>query len=120
MNILFYKLLAHKELKEEAEYILNSRDTEYTLENHIINTGYNPIEKLKELEDDIDAQVLRPEIYDLVKNKNTSSLDETIEHLSKLDKLINDSFKFYGIFITKQIYDYLIVKKIAINSGEVL
>ena len=29
MNILFYKLLAYNELKEQADYILNSRDFEY-------------------------------------------------------------------------------------------
>lgn len=114
MNILFYKLLAYLTLKEQADYILNSRDPEYTLENHIISTGYNPIEKLKELEGDLDAQLLTPEIIDLIENRSnsTGSLEEHIEFFRKLDATINERFKFYGIFITKQIYDYLIVKKI--------
>ena len=81
MTILFYKLLAHKELKEQADYILNSRDPEYTLENHIISAGYNPIEKLKELEGDLDTQLLTPEIIYLIENRSnsTGSLEESIE-----------------------------------------
>ena len=112
MNILFYKLLAYNELKEQADYILNSRDFEYTLENSITNCGYNPIEKLKELEDDLDAQLLVPEIIDLLESKtNYNDLDELIEYLRELDSLINERFKFYGIFITKQIYEYLSKKE---------
>lgn len=110
MNILFYKLLAYNMLKEEAEYILNSRDVEYSLENQIIRTGYNPIEKLKELEVDLDSQIITPEIKDLMQNKNNSSWYETVEYLAKLDKLIDERFKYYGIFITKQIYNYLSTK----------
>ena len=114
MNILFWKLLAHNELKEQSNYILNSRDPEYHLENHIIGTGYNPIEKLKELECDLDTQLLTPEIIYLIENRSnsTGSLEEHIEFFRKLDATINERFKFYGIFITKRIYDYLIVKKI--------
>ena len=91
MNILFYKLLAYNVLKEEAEYILNSRDVEYSLENQIIATGYNTIEKLKELEADLDTQLITPEIKDLMQNKNNSSWCETVEYLAKLDKLIDES-----------------------------
>lgn len=113
MNILFYKLLAHTELKEQADYILNSRDLDYALENSIRSYGYNPIEKLKELEDDIDDQVLIPEIIDLLESKtNYNELDGLIEYLRELDYLINARFKFYGIFITKQIYNYLSTKEI--------
>lgn len=112
MNILFYKLLAYYMLKEEAEYILNSRDVEYSLENQIIRTGYNPIEKLKELEADLDAQLITPEIKDLIQNKTTLSMDELIKYLTELDKLIDERFKYYGIFITKQIYEYLSKKEI--------
>ena len=113
MNILFYKLLAHTELKEQADYILNSRDFDYALENSITNYGYNPIEKLKELEDDLDAQLLVPEIIDLLESKtNYNELDGLIEYLRELDSLINDRFKSYGLFISKQVYEYLSKKDI--------
>ena len=113
MNIIFYKLLARNELLEQAKYIQNARDFDYALENSIRNYGYNPIEKLKELEDDLDAQLLVPEVIDLIESKtNYNDLDRLIEYLKELDYLINVRFKFYGIFITKRIYDYLIVKKI--------
>lgn len=113
MTILFWKLLAHKELKEQAEYILNSRDPEYTLENFIISNGYNPIEKLKELEDDLDSQLLIPEIIDLFENRSNStrSLEESIEFFRKLDDTITERFKFYGVFILKEIYNYLSKKE---------
>jgi hypothetical protein len=112
MNILFWKLLAHKELKEEAEYILNSRDIEYSLTNQLRVCNYNPIEKLKELEADLDSQLMTPEIKDLIQNKTISSVDELIKYLTELDKLIGERFKYYGIFITKQIYEYLSKKEI--------
>lgn len=137
MNILFYKLLAYSTLKEQADYILNSRDPEYTLENHIISTGYNPIEKLKELECDIDAQVLTTEIYDFIIS-NTRS-DDIFEYIKELYDLIDVRFKFHGLYLTNQIKDYLLMKsyshlcsdvfntlrielrrKFEINSGEVL
>ena len=112
MNILFYKLLARKELKEQADYILNSRDSEYNLENIVRSNGYNPLEKLKELEYDLDYQLLVPEIREHIKSRNTESLDDTIEYLRVLDELINERFKFYGIFILKEMYNYLSVKEI--------
>ena len=112
MNILFYKLLAHKELKEQAEYILNSRYPEYNLENTVLSNGYNPLEKLKELEDDLDSQLVIPEIKEHIISKNLESLDESIEFFRILDELINERFKFYGIFILKEIYNYLSVKEI--------
>ena len=112
MNIIFYKLLARNELLEQAKYIQNARDFDYALENSIRNYGYNPIEKLKELEDDLDAQLLVPEIIDLLESKtNYNDLDELIEYLRELDSLINERFKFYGIFITKRIYEYLSKKE---------
>ena len=110
MNILFYKLLARTELLEQAKYIQNARDFDYALENSIRNYGYNPIEKLKELEDDLDAQLLVPEIKELISSNSIS--DNFIEYLRELDKLINEQFKFYGIFITKQMYNYLSKKEI--------
>ena len=113
MNIIFYKLLARNELLEQAKYIQNARDFDYALENSIRNYGYNPIEKLKELEDDLDAQLLVPEVIDLIESKtNYNDLDRLIEYLKELDYLINVRFKFYGIFITKQIYNYLSTKEI--------
>ena len=113
MNIIFYKLLARNELLEQVEYIQNARDFDYALENSIRNYGYNPIETLKELEDDLDSQLLVPEIIDLLESKtNYNDLDELIEYLRELDSLINDRFKFYGIFITKRIYEYLSKKDI--------
>ena len=113
MNIIFYKLLARNELLEQAEYIQNARDFDYALESSITNYGYNPIEKLKELEDDLDSQLLVPEIIDLLESKtNYNELDGLIEYLRELDYLINKRFKFYGIFITKQIYNYLSTKEI--------
>lgn len=111
MNILFYKLLARKELQETVDYLMKSQDFEYSLENQIMADGYNAIEKLKELEDDLDAQLLTLEIYDLIKNKSkATNLQEEVEYLTKLDNLINDRFKHYGLFIIKQIYDYLSTK----------
>lgn len=115
MNILFYKLLAYSELKEQAAYILNSRDPEYNLENNIRIRGYNPIEKLKELEDDIDSQLMVSEICELLDFKTSNppeSLEESIEFFRKLDAIINERFKFYGIFIINQIYNYLSKKEI--------
>ena len=112
MNILFYKLLAHKELKEQAEYILNSRDPEYNLENIIRSNGYNPLEKLKELGDNLDYQLLTAEIKEHIISRNTRSLDESIEFFRVLDELINERFKFYGIFILKEVYNYLSVEEI--------
>ena len=113
MNILFYKLLAYNELKEQAKYIQNARDFDYALENSIRNYEYNPIEKLKELEDDLDAQLLVPEIIDLLESKtNYNDLDELIEYLRELDSLINDRFKSYGVIISKQAYEYLSKKDI--------
>lgn len=116
MNILFYKLLAYNMLKEEAEYILNSRDVEYSLENQIISTGYNPIEKLKELEDDIDAQVLTPEIYDFIVSNIGYKEKDIFGYIKELYDLIDERFKMYGIFITKQIKDYLLTKKITVDT----
>ena len=82
MNILFYKLLARNELLEQAKHIQNARDFDYALENSIRNYGYNPIEKLKELEDDLDVQVLIPEIIYLLESKtNYNNLDELIKYL---------------------------------------
>lgn len=108
MNILFYKLLARTELLEQAKYVLNARDFEYTLENQIRACGYNPIEKLKELEDDIDSQVLTPEIVDFIETKQEFiSFDENIIYLRRLDELVNERFKTYGLYITQQIYAYL-------------
>ena len=113
MNILFYKLLARNELLEQAKYIQNARDFDYALENSIRNYGYNPIEKLKELEDDLDAQLLVPEVIDLIESKtNYNDLDELIEYLRELDSLINDRFKSYGVIISKQAYEYLSKKDI--------
>ena len=109
MNILFYKLLARTELLEQAKYIQNARDFDYALENSIRNYGYNPIEKLKELEDDLDAQLLVPEIKELISSNSIS--DNFIDYLRELDSLINERFKFYGIFITKRIYEYLSKKE---------
>ena len=111
MNILFYKLLAHEELKRQSDYILSSRDSEYNLENFIQCSGYNPLEKLKELEDDLDSQLLIPEIIELISSKSSfDSLEERVQYLQELDTLINERFKFYGIFILKRIYDYLSMK----------
>lgn len=112
MTILFWKLLAHKELKEQADYILNSRDTEYTLENHIISTGYNPIEKLKELEDDLDAQLLTPEIRDFIVSNVGYKEQDIFGYIKELYDLIDERFKFYGIYITNKIKDYLSHKRI--------
>lgn len=112
MNILFYKLLVLKELKEQADYILNSRDSEYNLENIVRSNVYNPLEKLKELEYDLDSQLLNPEIREHIKSRNTESLGDTIGYLKVLDELINERFKFYGIFILKEVYNYLSVKEI--------
>ena len=113
MNIIFYKLLARNELLEQAKYIQNARDFDYALENSIRNYGYNPIEKLKELEDDLDAQLLVPEVIDLIESKtNYNDLDELIEYLRELDSLINDRFKSYGTIISKQAYEYLSKKDI--------
>ena len=113
MNIIFYKLLARNELLEQAEYIQNARDFDYALENSIRSYGYNPIEKLKELEDDLDSQLLVPEIIDLLESKtNYNDLDELIEYLRELDSLINGRFKSYGVFISKQVYEYLSKKDI--------
>ena len=109
MNIIFYKLLARNELLEQAKYIQNARDFDYALENSIRNYGYNPIEKLKELEDDLDAQLLVPEIKELISSNSIS--DNFIDYLRELDSLINERFKFYGIFITKRIYEYLSKKE---------
>lgn len=111
MNILFYKLLAYEELKRQSDYILNSRDSEYNLENFILCSGYNPLEKLKELEDDLDSQLYTTEISELINSKgNFDSLEERAKYLQELDTLINERFKFYGIFILKRIYDYLSMK----------
>ena len=112
MNILFYKLLARTELLEQAKYIQNARDFDYALENSIRNYGYNPIEKLKELEDDLDSQLLVPEIKELMSSNSILGLDNFIDYLRELDSLINERFKFYGIFITKQVYEYLSKKDI--------
>lgn len=113
MNILFYKLLARNELLEQAKYVLNARDFEYTLENQIRACGYNPIEKLKELEDDIDSQVLTPEIRDHILTKPI--YDSIIEYMRTLDNLIKERFKYHGIFITNQIYKYLSTKDTCLN-----
>ena len=107
--------MAHTELKEQVDYILNSRDPEYALENMLRSCWYNPIEKLKELEDDIDSQLMVPEIYELLDSKTSNfpeSLEESIEFFRKLDAIIHERFKFYGIFILKQIYNYLSKKEI--------
>ena len=110
MNILFYKLLSRNELLEQAKYIQNARDLDYALENSIRSYGYNPIEKLKELEDDIDSQLMIPEICELLDSKTSNfpeSLEESIEFFRKLDAIINERFKFYGIFILKQILSFV-------------
>lgn len=112
MNILFYKLLAYEKLKEQADYILKSRDSEYNLENFIQRAGYNPLEKLKELEEDLDSQLCTPEIAGHIDSKNNfDSLEERVKYLQELDDLINERFKFYGIFILKEIYNYLSTKE---------
>lgn len=116
MNILFYKLLAYNVLKEQSDYILNSRDPEYALECFIISTGYNPVEKLKELEDDIDAQVLTPEIYDFIVSNVGYKEQDIFGYIKELYDLIDERFKMYGIFITKQIKDYLLTKKITVDT----
>lgn len=110
MNILFYKLLAHKELKEQAEYIQNARDFDYALENCIRKYGYNPIEKLKELEDELDAQVLTPEVYDFMVSNVGYKEQDIFGYIKELYNLIDARFKMYGIFITNQIKDYLLTK----------
>lgn len=114
MNIIFYKLLARNELLEQAKHIQNARDFEYTLENSITNYGYNPIEKLKELEDDLDAQLLVPEIIDLMENKQNYECLNALysNYYQALDYIIDNRFKSYGIFITKQVYEYLSKKEI--------
>ena len=56
-----------------------------------------------------------PEIYELLDSKTSNfpeSLEESIEFFRKLDAIINERFKFYGIFILKQIYNYLSKKEI--------
>lgn len=112
MNILFYKLLAYKELKEQADYILKSKDSEYNLENFIQLSSYNPLEKLKVLEEDLDLQLYSPEIVEHIASKcNFDSLEERVKYLRELDDLINKRFKFYGIFILKEIYNYLSTKE---------
>lgn len=114
MNILFYKLLAIKELEEQAKYLLTANDFDNALENQIRSSGYNSIEKLKELRDDLDAQLLTPEIVQILnsKYKSTTSLNDRIEWFDKLDKAVNERFKFYGLFITTAIYDYLSTKEL--------
>lgn len=111
MNDLFYKFLARIELKEQSDYILNSRDFEYALENSIRRDGYNPIEKLKELENDIDSQLLTPEIKELISNYNPKKGSHNyMEYFEELDYEIGQKFKSYGVYITKQIYEYLTKK----------
>lgn len=113
MNILFYKLLAREELKRQSDYILKSRDSEYNLENFILCSGYNPLEKLKELEDELDSQLYTTEISEVIESKaNFDSLEERVQYLKELDTLINERFKFYGVFILKKIYEYLLTKEI--------
>lgn len=117
MNILFYKLLARKELKEQAEYILNARDQDYALENQIASCGYNPIEKLKELEDDIDTQVLTPELYDFIISNTAYKEADVFGYIKELYDLIDNRFKSYGLYISNQIKEYLLTKKINTEWG---
>jgi hypothetical protein len=112
MNILFYKLIARKELKEKAYYILNARDQDYTLENQIISCGYNPIEKLKELEDDIDDEIITSEIYDFIVSNVKNKECNVFEYIKELYDLIDNRFKSYGLYITNEIKEYLLTKKI--------
>lgn len=111
MNILFYKLLAYKELKKEVDYILQSRDLDYSLENFILRSGYNPLKKIKELEEDLDSQICTPEIIEHINTRNDHKyLGARVMYFNELDVLIKERFKFCEVFILKRIYEYLCSK----------
>lgn len=112
MNILFYKLLAYNELKEEADYILNSRDQEYALKNQLRVCDYNPIDELKKLEDDIDSQVLTSIISDVMNTRpDCESLHDLIEYFDNLHHAVHETLHFEKCIMT-QIYHYLKLKEL--------
>ena len=107
-NILFYKLLAYERIFKEVQYIENKHDTEYCLDTFKLCNKYNPIEKLKELEDDIESQILNENIISFIEQHKQEKEITTIT--KELINLLNEEFKYFEQYLIDCIFLYIIRK----------
>lgn len=101
-DVLFYKLLAHDNLFKEIQYIKNKT---YWLGLNIFieNNKYNPLQKIKELENDINSEILNEKILKFIEEYKEK---DEITRVNALLEMLNAEFENADNYLIKHIGQY--------------
>lgn len=108
MNILFCKLRTYTSIKEDIESLEKRRDKEYYLDLYIQDTKFNPYQMLKDIESQINNEILVGEVYNFFVSNQEHRKEDLISYYHKFVEIIKVQFKYTDEYLLKEIIQYLL------------